>query len=518
MRKQTRRDFLRLTAGVGASFYLGGCGQVKRSSCKRPNIVFIMADDLGFGDLGCYGQQVMKTPRLDQMAAKGIRFTDCYAGAHMCAPSRATLLTGKHEGHSSVREIWVRQDYNQRGDFNFRKEDRRHLRKHEKTVAQVLKQAGYSTAFFGKRHAVGEGESRHFGFDEYCHVKQRKGLFLFPPYIETHRCVTEIAANVAIAGKLKGKNAKVIDRYDQWTSGEYIDDITTDKACDFISRKADGEPFFLYLSLHAPHTPYYPPNIGDYMDKDWNYLSKGYVPMVERMDSHVGMVLEALKDAAVDEDTIVFFTSDNGGMCRQPDKNWIEFLEHIKPNGELRKGKHTHYEGGIRVPMIVRAPSRVKAGAVSSTPWYFADAFRTLAEIGNVSELVPKDVDGISVLPTILGKAQPELQNRPMFWEGHMFFGFYQVVRKGDWKLIRWTRQGPRTHPIGDTDPILPDDQYPMLELYNLRTDHREKHNLAQTEIAKTKELLKLLNSPQAHTKDPDWPLTKQEKQFLPAP
>lgn len=165
--------------------------------------------------------------------------------------------------------------------------------------------------------------------------------------------------------------------------------------------------------------------------------------------------------------------------------------------------------------MIVWAPGRVKAGSVSSVPWYFADAFRTLAEIGNVSDLVPEDVDGVSVLPTILGNKQPELKNRPMFWEGHMFFGFYQVVRKGDWKLIRWTRQKPRTHPIGDTDPILPDDQYPMLELYNLREDMREEHNLAEKETAKTNELLALLDSPDSHADDPDWPLTEEEKRIL---
>jgi arylsulfatase A-like enzyme len=152
---------------------------------------------------------------------------------------------------------------------------------------------------------------------------------------------------------------------------------------------------------------------------------------------------------------------------------------------------------------------------VSKVPWYFADAFSTLAQIGQASEMVPDDLDGVSVLPTILGKDQPELEDRPIYWEAHKFFGFYQVVRKGDWKLIRWTRQGPRLHPLGDVDPVLPDEQYPMLELFNLRTDHREEENLAERESVRTDELLSLLDSAEAHLEDPEWPVTEAEKQVM---
>ena len=177
--------------------------------------------------------------------------------------------------------------------------------------------------------------------------------------------------------------------------------------------------------------------------------------------------------------------------------------------------KYKDYDHGIRVPMIVRCPKKIKAGSVSDVPWYFADAFPTFSEIGNAHDLVPDDLDGLSVLPTLLGQAQNELDERPMFWEGYQFFGFHQVVRKGNWKLIRWTKQGRRRHPVGDVDPVLPLDKYPMLELYNLAEDHREEHNLADKETAVTDELLSLLNSAQAHTNDPCWPLTKEEQQAM---
>ena len=165
--------------------------------------------------------------------------------------------------------------------------------------------------------------------------------------------------------------------------------------------------------------------------------------------------------------------------------------------------------------MMVRWPGRITPGTVSDVPWYFADAFSTLAEIRQASVRVPEDVDGVSVRPTLLGEDQPELEDRPLYWEAHKFFGFYQVVRKGDWKLIRWTRQGPRSHPLGDVDPILPDEQYPMLELFNLRTGHREERNLAERESARTDQLLSLLDSVEAHLDDPEWPLTESERRGM---
>ena len=481
----------------------------------QPNVVWIMADDLGWGDLGCYGQQITKTPRLDRMAREGTRFTDCYAGAHMCAPSRATFHTGKHEGHSSVREIWFRNGFNNRA----------HLRPHEVTVAQTLREAGYATGIFGKRHAIDVGMSRHFGFDTFYHAETGHPVLgaHYPTAIETESGSFDIPFNADIGNSLSKVRNSVdreivfdyIDKYRDWEDGTYMDDICTDAACSFIREKQD-KPFFLYLSFHAPHTLYVSPDIGDYMHKDWDPLSIGYVPMIERLDSHVGKVLDALGAAGLDENTIIFFTSDNGGVCRDgrggdEREGWVSFRNRLRVNRDLRKGKHYHFEGGIRVPMIVRWPSKVPAGHVSNMPWFFADAFPTIAEIAHASDSVPDDVDGFSVLPTLLGTEQPVLEDRPMYWEAHKFFGFYQVVRKADWKLIRWTRQGPRQHPLGDTDPVLPDDQYPLLELFNLRDDHREERNLAERESARMDELLTLLNSADAHLDDPEWALTEEE-------
>ena len=483
----------------------------------RPNIVWTMADDLGYGDLGCYGQRITRTPRLDRMAQEGLRFTDCYAGAHMCAPSRAAFLTGKHEGHSSVREIW------------FRNGDRAHLRPHEKTVAQTLGEAGYATGMFGKRHAIGEGMTAHFGFDTFYHAHQGHRALgaYFPHSMVSNEGITEVPENAAVGKTILPSGSPVsrelafdyIEKYQEWENGTYVDDLTTNAGCSFIREHA-GNPFFLYLALHAPHTKYVCPTIGRYVGRDWDPLSIGYVPMVEQIDEHVGQVLDTLAKAGIDENTIVFFTSDNGGVCRDgledlDREGWVAFRRRMRVNRDLRKGKHYHFEGGIRVPMIVRWPGHITPGRVSQVPWYFADAFPTLAQIGRASEMVPDDVDGMSVLPTILGEDQPELEDRPLYWEAHKFFGFYQVVRKGDWKLIRWTRQGPRLHPLGDVDPVLPDEQYPMLELFNLRTDYREEENLAERESARTDQLLSLLDSVEAHLADPEWPLTENEKRVM---
>jgi arylsulfatase A-like enzyme len=484
---------------------------------RKPNIVWIMADDLGYGDLGCYGQELMRTPHLDRMAQEGIRFTDCYAGAHMCAPSRATFLTGKHEGHSSVREIW------------FRNGDRAHMRPHESTIAQVLKQAGYATALIGKHHAIGDGMTRHFGFDSYYHVHNGHPALgvHYPLSIVSHEGISDISGNAHIAEGVVESRSPVsrelafdyIEEYEEWEGGTYMDDLSTNAACEFISNKRKG-PFFMYLAFHAPHTKYVSPGIGEYMEKDWDPLSKGYVPMVERLDSHVGLVLDTLGKAGIEDETIVFFTSDNGGVCRDGREGidrdeWVAFRKRIQPNRDLRKGKHYHFEGGIRVPMVVRWPGKIKAGSVSEVPWYFADALPTLAELGGARDLTPDDLDGKSVLPTLLGSAQPELDKRPMYWEAHKFFGFYQVVRKGEWKLIRWTKRGPRRHPLGDVDPVLPDDQYPMLELYNLVEDHREENNLAGKEHEKLEELLIHLDGVDAHADDPEWELTEEERRVL---
>ena len=496
----------------------------QNNKVHQPNIIWIMADDLGYGDLGCYGQQLMKTPCLDRMAQEGVRFTDCYAGAHMCAPSRATLLTGKHEGHSSVREIW------------FRGPGRAYLHPKETTIAQVLRQAGYATAIFGKTHAMGidkdelAEKSRHFGFDHFLHDYEYAQNWLgpnFPLSVVSQNGITEFPVNAEIERTMTEKygsepkehTSGYIEKYEDYDHGAYMDDLYTQAACDYIGTKPE-EPFFIYLSLRAPHTKYLAPGIGKYINEDWDPFSKGYVAMVERMDAHVGQVLNALAEAGMDDETIVFFTSDNGGVCRDGiegvnREDWTAFRERIKPNRDLRKGKHYHFEGGIRIPMIVRWPGRIEAASVSDVPWYFADAFPTLAGIAGTTGLVPDDVDGVSVLPTLHGEDQPELDERPMYWEAHKFFGFYQVVRKGNWKLIRWTKRGPRQHPLGDIDPVLPVDQYPMLELYNLAEDHREECSLADKETAVTAELLSLLNSAQAHTDDPDWPITKEERRAM---
>jgi arylsulfatase A-like enzyme len=492
--KTTRNVILALVMllSIGAAAYAQ-----KKVNAKQPNIIWIMADDLGYGDLGCYGQQLTRTPRIDKLAKEGVRFTQCYAGGHMCSPSRAAFFTGKHQGHGQVRGHWPRKGGKPKAK----------VQKNTVTVAQVLKKAGYATAGYGKLTQFENGMVGHFGFDEFCIGNKWSRAPLGPHYsseLLTHEGIVNVPENVGITVEaIKTKQA-----------GTYMDDLTTQKACDFISRKRD-KPFFVCLALWAPHTPYTHPDLAKYEKKDWHQYAKGYVSMVERMDRHVGQVLDALKKAGLAEKTVVFFTSDNGGVNRHGKggadrENWLDFQRRIRPNGDLRKGKTYHYEGGIRIPMIVRWPGKVKPGTVSSVSWYFPDAFPTLAEIAGVSGSVPKDVDGVSVLPTILGQTQPTLKDRPMYWVCYDHWGFQQTVRKGDWKLIRWTKKGPRRHPLGDVDPW-PEEQCRLHELFNLARDPGEEHNLVDKEPGRLNELTSLLNTEAAYRNHPDWPLNERE-------
>lgn len=472
-----------------------------RENVEQPNIVWIVADDLGYGDLGCYGQELTRTPRIDQLAREGVRFTDCYAGGHMCSPSRAALFTGKHQGHGQVRGHSPRRGGKAKAK----------VQKNTVTFAQTLNQAGYATAGYGKLTQFVNGLVGHFGFDEFC-IGNKWSRAPFGPHYSsellTHEGVVDVPENVSLTVEaIKTKQA-----------GTYLDDLTTQKACEFITRNRD-KPFFVYLALWAPHTPFTHPDLSKYEDKDWDPYSKGYVSMVEHMDHNVGQVLDALKKAGLAENTVVFFTSDNGGVCRHGKvgadrQNWLTFQKRVRPNGDLRKGKHYHYEGGIRIPMIVRWPGKTKAGTVSDVPWYFPDAFPTLAAIAGASQMVPEGLDGTSVLPTLLGRKQPELADRPMYWASYDFWGFSQTVRKGDWKLVHWTREGARRHPLGDADPW-PQEQRRLQELFNLDEDRGEQHNLVDTEPERLKELRALLNTGAAYSDHPDWPLRANEREAI---
>lgn len=416
-------------------FLAGAAGGVVRAagpSQPQPNFIFIMADDLGVYDLGCYGQKLIRTPNIDRLAAEGMLFTDCYAGGAVCAPSRSVLMTGQHTGHTRVR-----------ANASTRTGGRVPLRAEDVTVAQVLKgpewrdaydeSRAYATAIFGK-WGLGEpgttGLPNDHGFDEWFgFLNQQHAHEHFAAYLWRNR------HKEVLKGNLGGGRR------------EYASDLFAREALYFIDRHR-YEPFFLYFTPTVPHAKYEAPELGDYARQSWPEESKHYAAMVTRMDGYVGRIMEKLKETGLDRNTLVFFCSDNGGIFTQGP---------FGTTGPLRERKGSLYEGGIRVPMIARWPGRIAPGSVSRYPWAFFDVLPTLADLAGVRG-TPHNVDGISVAPVLFGK--PGKPDRPMYWESPERGGLQQAVRMGRWKAVRHGLETP-------------------LELYDLSSDPGEKNNIA---------------------------------------
>ena len=424
---------------------------------RPPNIVFILADDLGYGDVGCYGQAVIQTPNIDRLAAEGMRFTQVYAGCTVCAPSRCALMTGKHTGHTRVRG-------NTKPEVPLEAED--------VTVAEVLKRAGYRTGIFGKwglGMASTPGIPNKKGFDEFFgYHTQLQAHTYYPQQLWLNETEFIIPGNFGT----KKKN---------WSP-----DLILPRALDFIEKNKSG-PFFLYYASTIPHANnelgsdtgdgMEIPDYGAYKNQGWPGTEKGFAAMVARLDSDVGKIIQKLKSAGVDNNTVVFFTSDNG-----PHKEGGHDPTFFHSSGPLRGIKRDLYEGGIREPAIVRWPGRVKPGQVSDQAWAFWDFLPTAAAIANAS--APAGIDGISMLDAILGR--PQRNHEYFYWEFHER-GFSQAVRMGDWKGVR---VGSRSKPI---------------ELYDLKTDLSETKNIATDHpdvVAKIANLMKT-----ARIDSPDFPV-----------
>lgn len=399
------------------------------SASAQPNIVLIMADDLGYGDLGSYGQRNIETPHLDRMAREGSRYTSFYAGSPVCAPSRSVLMTGMHAGHTRVR-----------GNFGT-KTSRVPLRDEDVTIAEVLQTAGYVSGMTGK-WGLGEpgttGVPNEQGFDEWFgFLNQRNAHDYYPPYLWRNK------VKVLYPENSDGKQ------------GRYVHDDFTEWALNFVERQAAARaPFFLYVPYTIPHDLYHPPSVEPYQDKPWSQTEKAYAAMVTRMDRDIGRLDALLRKLDLHENTLVLFCSDNGAAKR--------FESVFDSSGPLRGRKRDIYEGGIRSPMIIRWPGQVEAGAVEDTPWYAADLLPTLAAAAGIPvENIPA-TDGVNILPLLLEGEQPALRSRAMYWEFHEG-GFSQAVRVGKWKGLRATEEGP-------------------VELYDLATDQGEKRDLAAEE------------------------------------
>lgn len=420
---------------------------------QLPNIIFIVADDLGYGDLGSYGQKLIQTPNLDQLAAEGIRFTSFYAGSTVCAPSRSSLMTGQHTGHTPIR-----------GNAKMP------LGTNVVTVAKALRPAGYVSAVIGKWGLGNEGttgEPNRQGFDE---------QFGFLDQTEAHNYYPETlvrnGARLPIAPNQQGRK------------GLYVQDLFTTTALNFISQYKQ-RPFFLYLAYTTPHAHnavtkatgngMEVPSDAPYTTNNWPQPEKNKAAMITRLDAHVGAIMKRIKDENLDGQTIVFFTSDNG-----PHKEGGNDPAFFQSSGPFRGIKRDLTEGGIRVPMIVRGPGRVPVGKVSDFPWAFWDFLPTATELAGTK--TPSGIDGRSVLPTLLGKEQKPAEF--FYWEFHEG-GSKQAVRMGDWKAIR-----PFEKP---------------LQLFNLKSDPGETNNVASANAEVVKKIEEYLAK--ARTESETWPL-----------
>ncbi len=432
---------------------------------SRPNIILVMVDDLGYGDLGCYGQSVIRTKNLDRMAAEGVRFTQVYAGSTVCAPSRCALMTGKHTGHARVR-----------GNA------RVPLEPEDVTVAEVLQGAGYRTALIGK-WGLGEADSTGIptrqGFDSFFgYLNQRHAHNYYPEFLWNNEKQFPIVGNVAESGVASEK-------------AQYSHDLLTSRALHFLDEPHD-EPFFLYLAYTIPHAnneagralgdgmevPSYAP----YHNRDWPNPQKGHAAMISRLDRDMGLVFKRLADLDLDESTLVLFTSDNG-----PHKEGGADPEFFQSSGPLQGYKRSLHDGGIRVPTIARWPGMIEPGRVSDAVWAFWDVLPTLAELADVEDEVPNDIDGRSVVPALVG---PKVAGRSfeaspvLYWEFHER-GFHQAVRMGDWKAIRHGLEGP-------------------IELYDLSVDLDESEDVSGSNPEIVAQAVEALSS---RTDDDAWPI-----------
>ncbi len=422
-----------------------------------PNIIYIMADDLGYGDLGCYGQKDIQTPHLDRMAAQGLRFTQCYAGSTVCAPSRSCLMTGQHTGHT-----WVRGN------------KRVPLRPKDVTVAEVLQQAGYTTGIIGK-WGLGEpdttGIPNRQGFDVWFgYLNQRHAHNYYPDYLWRNEQKVPLEGNVVHMNVATKRT-------------HYSHDLFAEEALTFLDTHKD-ERFFLYLALTIPHANNEAgvfgmevPDDAPYSRKPWPEAQRNHAAMITRMDRDIGRLLERLRTLGIDRDTIVFFTSDNG-----PHAEGGGHPKFFNSSGPLRGYKRDLYEGGIRVPMIVRWPGTIEAGRVSDQPWAFWDFLPTASELAGAE--TPHDIDGISILPTLLDKGTQK-QHDYFYWEFHEG-GCRQAVRLDDYKAVRHN----------------PDR---AIELYDLSRDLGETTDIAAKHPEIIERAARIMTD--AHTPSEHWPV-----------
>ncbi|MCG8652546.1 MAG: arylsulfatase [Pirellulales bacterium] len=466
-------SWFKIRGMIAVVIMLLGCltdATVEAQHAERPNIVFILADDLGYRELGSFGQQLIRTPHLDALARQGMRLTQHYSGNAVCAPSRCVLMTGKHPGHAHVRN-----------NKSTPPEGQQPIPDSEVTLAEVMQQHGYQTGVFGKwglggpdssGRPLNQGVDRFFGYNCQSHAHS-----YYPSYLwdnDKHIKLDNVPAIPGHASLKPGADKTDPRSYDIFKGTDYAPDRINGQVLQFI-RDHKEEPFFLYYPTVIPHVALHVPDeeLQPYLELNWNdppftrEKGYGYTPhftpraayaaMITRMDRYVGNVLELLDELQLADNTIVVFSSDNGTTHLGQEVDYDFF----KSVGELRGLKGSLYEGGVRVPTIVRWPGKVVAGSASDRISGFEDWLPTLLEAVDRDAPLPEGVDGISLLPTLLGKKQPE---RPYLYREFSGYGGQQTIRVGKWKAVRQNMSK------GNLD----------IELYDIDSDIGESKNVAK--------------------------------------
>lgn len=454
---------------------------------QKPNVIFILADDLGYGDLSCFGQEKFETPNIDAIAQNGMRFTQCYSGTTVSAPSRSCLLTGTHSGHTYIR-----------GNIELSPEGQFPLPEEAHTIFHVFKEAGYQTSAFGKwglGYIGSSGDPKQQGCDTfYGYNCQLLAHSYYPDHLWDNDKRVELKDNVMEV---------------QYGKGTYSQDLIHNKALEYLDKMTPSEPFFLWYPTIIPHaelivpqdsiiqkfrgkypeTPFHGAEPGNPSFRKGGYCSQFYphatfAAMVYRLDVYVGQIIQKLKDKGLYDNTIIIFTSDNG-----PHMEGGADPDFFNSNGIYRGYKRDLYEGGIRVPMIISWPGRIAPGTESNFMCSFWDMMPTFEEIVK-PKASSKVMDGVSILP-LLENRKGQKEHEYLYFEFQEMNG-RQAVRKGPWKLVHMNIRGKN----------------PYYELYNLASDPSERHNVIEKYPEKTAELKAVMK--EAHVENPAFPLIPQ--------
>lgn len=469
------------------------------AATNPPNILFILADDLGYGEIGANGQKLIRTPNLDQLAKDGMRFTQHYSGNAVCAPSRCVFLTGKHPGHAAIRN-----------NREIEPEGQEPLPAAEVTLAELLKKQGYTTAAMGKwglGFIGSEGDPLKQGFDHfYGYNCQRKAHNFYPAYIydDTRRVDLTNNPPITVPSKLPaGTDANAPASYAPYIGKTYVPDLVNAKALDFI-RENQTKPFFLYYATTVPHLSLQvpPDSLAEYAGKlpDAPYVGgreylphltphAAYAAMVTRLDRDIGKLLALLKELKLADNTIIVFTSDNGPVY---DRRGGTDSEFFKSAGEFRGHKGSLYEGGVRVPLLIRWPGKIKAGATSDQMTAFEDWVPTFLDLIGAQKTLPPGLDGTSFAPALVGGKQTP---KEFVYREFPAYGGQQSLRFGDWKAVRQNITGGKKK----GDPALG-----QLELYNLREDIGETNDVAAKHPEVVAQLQKIMR--QQHERNTVFP------------